>query len=262
MRFLAWLAAMRSSQVDSLASPRKVSMLLKTVTNTSWAMSSASARSPTMRSTRLNTRSPYSATSSWKARSSRARRRARNSRSPRLIGGEGAREAGTRRASETCTWTQTTRPGAKFRRLTASERTAGPASPTKRLLARPPDRSMPAPHVEGPHLREHRRRPALPKLRSPVPPRPPPARTAKRGGDGVLGAARRRSASCRWRRPRRSKSSRPSTASTSGSVGVTATPPPRASGAWASSRSRRPVADQRRCDDELGPAGPSARRRR
>ncbi len=49
MRFLLWLAAIRSSQVVNFASPRKVSTVLKTVMNTSWVMSSASCRLPSIR---------------------------------------------------------------------------------------------------------------------------------------------------------------------------------------------------------------------
>ena len=49
IRFLQWLAAMRSSQVENLDSLRKLSTVLNTVTKTSWARSSASARLPIMR---------------------------------------------------------------------------------------------------------------------------------------------------------------------------------------------------------------------
>ena len=47
--FLQWLAATRSSQVENFASPRKPSIVLKTVMKTSWAMSSASWRFPIIR---------------------------------------------------------------------------------------------------------------------------------------------------------------------------------------------------------------------
>ena len=46
IRFLQWLAATRSSQVENFASPRKPSMVLNTVMKTSWATSSASWRLP------------------------------------------------------------------------------------------------------------------------------------------------------------------------------------------------------------------------
>ncbi len=49
MRFLAWLAAMRSSQVENFASPRKLSIVLNTVMKTSWVTSSASWRLPSIR---------------------------------------------------------------------------------------------------------------------------------------------------------------------------------------------------------------------
>ena len=49
IRFLQWLAAMRSSQVENFDSPRNPSTVLKTVTKTSCAMSSASGRLPIMR---------------------------------------------------------------------------------------------------------------------------------------------------------------------------------------------------------------------
>ena len=44
MRFFEWLAAIRRSQVEKLRFPAKGVELLNTVTKTSWAMSSASAR--------------------------------------------------------------------------------------------------------------------------------------------------------------------------------------------------------------------------
>ena len=49
MRFLQWLTATRYSHVENLASSRKLSMVLKTVMNTSCATSSASARLPSIR---------------------------------------------------------------------------------------------------------------------------------------------------------------------------------------------------------------------
>ena len=229
MRFLAWLAAMRSSQVDSLASPRNVSMLLKTVTNTSWAMSSASARSPTRRSTRLNTRSPYWITSSSKARSSRARSRATKSRSPRLIGRRRGRPgrlepglgAAGERGQHMCSDNPAGAGGSGGSRRWHEEATGQPhedvpvgpgkVAARRRCPGRPPRRAA----------RAQRCRSALPDAP------PAAARRAPRSGAAKVYSAPPKTLSVLP--PAGSevrKSSSPSTASTSGSVGVTAIPPP------------------------------------
>src|SRR4051812_4418811 len=98
IRFFEWLAAIRRSQVVNFDSPRNESMLLKTVTKTSWAMSSASARVPTMRRTRLNTLSPCRRTTSLNACSSRCRSRPMSRRSARLIAAEASDAAPRARA--------------------------------------------------------------------------------------------------------------------------------------------------------------------